>query len=214
MRLLKRLAVPMYAVPVLVLCAGCASISAFSANPRTVCAGDPVMVTWAAVGDVTIAAEPPVAEIGQKSSSGSQRFVVDRDTRFTLKARRLLSCESTEADVVPPDAAYIQPFETTGARVRALIASPFVEGGTCYHGHLDHTSLLQLFAEKFAGDRRAYSPRADVPSAPTPPRPVRHVLRPARPPLVNENQKAMLLAGQHLLTHDQVRALREFPELG
>jgi phospholipase C len=102
-------------------------------------------------------------------------------------------------------------------------------------GHLDHTSLLQLFAEKFAGDRRAYSddvnrridqgiesvssvlsarPRADGPPVPTPPRPVRHVARPARPPLVNENQKAMLLAGQHLLTHDQARALREFPELG
>jgi phospholipase C len=137
--------------------------------------------------------------------------------------------------VVPPDADYIQPFETTGVRVPALIASPFVQSGTCYHGHLDHTSLLQLFAEKFAGDRRAYSedvnrridqgiesvssvlstqPRADVPSPPRPPKPVRHVARPAKPPIVNENQKAMLLAGQHLLTHDQVRALREFPELG
>jgi hypothetical protein len=108
MRPLKRLAVLIYAVPVLALCAGCASISAFSANPRTVCAGDPVTVTWAAVGDVTIAAEPPMTEIGPKESSGSQRFVVDRDTRFTLKARRLLSCESTEADVVvaPPAREY------------------------------------------------------------------------------------------------------------
>jgi phospholipase C len=137
--------------------------------------------------------------------------------------------------VVPPEADYIQPFETTGARVPALIASPFVQGGTCYHGHLDHTSLLQLFAEKFAGDRRAYSEdvnrridqgiesvssvlserrRPDVPPAPTPPRAVRHVLRPAKPPIVNENQKALLLAGQHLLSHDHVRALSEFPELG
>jgi len=136
--------------------------------------------------------------------------------------------------VVPPDAAYIQPFETTGVRVPALIASPFVEKGTCYHGHLDHTSLLQLLAEKFAGDRRAYSedvnrridqgiesvssvlsprPRQDVPPAPTPPRAVRHVLRPATPALFNENQRALLLAGQHLLTHDHARALREFPEL-
>ena len=41
-------------VPALVLCAGCASIEAFSANPRTACAGDAVTVTWAAVGDVTI----------------------------------------------------------------------------------------------------------------------------------------------------------------
>jgi hypothetical protein len=108
MRPLKHLAVLTYAVLVLALCGGCASISAFSANPRTVCAGDPVTVTWAAVGDVTIAAEPPMAEIGPKESFGSQRFVVDRDTRFTLKARRLLSCESTEADVVvaPPAREY------------------------------------------------------------------------------------------------------------
>jgi hypothetical protein len=108
MRPLKRLAVLTYAVSVLALCAGCASIGAFSANPRTVCAGDTVTVTWAAVGDVTIAAEPAVAEIGPKASSGAQQFVVDRDTRFTLQARRLLSCEKTEADVVvaPPAREY------------------------------------------------------------------------------------------------------------
>src|SRR3989442_5669427 len=55
---------------------------------------------------------------------------------------------------VPVGALYQEPFVTTGVRVPALIASPFVRGGTCYRGNLDHTSLLQLFAEKFAGDRR------------------------------------------------------------
>jgi hypothetical protein len=108
MRRLKRLSVLTNVVPLLVLCAGCASINSFSANPRTLCAGDAVTVTWDAVGDVTIGAEPAVAEVGPKSSSGAQRFVVDRDTRFTLKARRLLSCETTEADVVvaPPAREY------------------------------------------------------------------------------------------------------------
>jgi len=91
-------------VPALILCAGCASIENFSANPRTACAGDAVTVTWAAVGDVTIGSEPPVADIGAKASSGSQRFVIDRNTRFTLKTSRLFSCKRTEADVVvaPP----------------------------------------------------------------------------------------------------------------
>ena len=60
----------------------------------------PVTVTWAAVGDVTIGSEPAVADIGPKAPSGSQRFVVERDTRFTLTASRFLSCKRTEADVV------------------------------------------------------------------------------------------------------------------
>lgn len=91
-------------VPALALCVGCASIEAFSANPRTVCAGDAVTVTWAATGDVTIGAEPPLPDTGAKRSSGSQRFVVDRDTRFTVQASRLFSDTRTEADVVvaPP----------------------------------------------------------------------------------------------------------------
>ena len=95
-------------VPAMVLCVGCASIEAFSANPRTACAGDAVTVTWAAVGDVTIGSEPAVADIGSKASAGSQQFIVDRDTRFTLKASRLFSCKRTEADVVvaPPVREY------------------------------------------------------------------------------------------------------------
>jgi hypothetical protein len=103
-----RLAVLTNLASVMALCAGCASIGGFTANPRTVCAGDSVTVTWAAVGDVTIGAEPAVPEIGPKASSGSQRFVVERDTRFTLKARRLMSCDTTEADVVvaPPAREY------------------------------------------------------------------------------------------------------------
>jgi len=64
-------------VPAVVLSVGCASIEAFSANPRTACAGDAVTVTWAAVGDVTIGSEPAVADMGprrppdRRSSSSS-----------------------------------------------------------------------------------------------------------------------------------------------
>src|SRR3989442_14126778 len=95
-------------VPALVLCVGCASIESFSANPRTACAGDAVTGTWAAVGDVTIGSEPAGADIGSKASAGSQQFIIDRDTRITLKANRLFSCKRTEADAVvaPPAAEY------------------------------------------------------------------------------------------------------------
>src|SRR5262249_51655880 len=122
---------------------------------------------------------------------------------------------------------------TTGVRVPALVASPFVPSGTCYHGNLDHTSLLQLLAEKFAGDRRAGSDvgqlrigqgieelsgglapqqRQDLPQVPTPPVSVTQALRTTQP-AITETQKALLLAGQQLLAHDRAGAIRQFPEL-
>lgn len=55
---------------------------------------------------------------------------------------------------LPSGALYMDPFMTTGVRVPTIIASPLVQGGSCYSGCLDHTSILQLFAEMFAGDRR------------------------------------------------------------
>lgn len=48
-------------------------------------------------------------------------------------------------------------FETTGLRVPAIVVSPRVQSGTVYHGALDHTSILQLMADRFDGGC-AYSP--------------------------------------------------------
>ena len=117
-------------VPAVVLCVGCASIDAFSATPRTACAGDGVTVTWAASGDVTISAEPAVSDIGPKASSGSQRFVVDRDTRFTLKATRLFSCKTTEADVAvaPPSREYGGVAACSSAERTIALTVPLAEG--------------------------------------------------------------------------------------
>lgn len=44
-------------------------------------------------------------------------------------------------------------FETTGMRVPTIIVSPRVESGTVFHDPLDHTSILQLLADKFDGGR-------------------------------------------------------------
>jgi phospholipase C len=41
------------------------------------------------------------------------------------------------------------PFATTGVRVPAFVVSPQVASGTVYGGALDHTSILQLFADRF-----------------------------------------------------------------
>jgi phospholipase C len=134
---------------------------------------------------------------------------------------------------VPPGALYRDPFATTGVRVPAIIASPLVQSGTCYSGTLDHTSILQLFAEKFGGGRRGYSDdvnrrldqgiesvssvlsserRQDVPVPPTTPVPALLMLR-ATTPIITENQKAFEVAAQQLLAYDRIRAIRQFPEL-
>ncbi len=48
-----------------------------------------------------------------------------------------------------PNAVFTRPFATLGVRVPSLIVSPLVERGVPYHGLLDHTSFLQLLADKF-----------------------------------------------------------------
>lgn len=53
----------------------------------------------------------------------------------------------------PPMNTTVQGFQfkTRGVRVPALVISPLVGKGAVYPGHMDHTSLLQLFADRFAG---------------------------------------------------------------
>lgn len=49
-------------------------------------------------------------------------------------------------------------FSTTGMRVPAFLASPFIRAGAVFQGPLDHTSLLRFVGEKFAADK-TYSPQ-------------------------------------------------------
>lgn len=90
-----------------------------------------------------------------------------------------------------PNAKFTQPFLTTGLRVPALVVSPLVSPKSVFDGLLDHTSILQLLAEKFAPTEGGYSasvenrrrqgigsvsqvldldtPRTDIPKAPAAP---------------------------------------------
>ncbi len=134
---------------------------------------------------------------------------------------------------VPSGATYQEAFATTGVRVPAIIISPFVQSGTSYNGPLDHTSILQLLAEKFTADPKKYSDdvtrrrdqgigslsavlqqsaRQDVPVAPSTSITVPQVLLTTQP-FLNENQKAFKVAGEQLLAHDRVQALVKFPQL-
>jgi hypothetical protein len=46
-----------------------------------------------------------------------------------------------------------QFFRTTGVRVPAFVISPHVGPGTVFHGPLDHTSILQMLADRFRPDK-------------------------------------------------------------
>jgi phospholipase C len=64
--------------------------------------------------------------------------------------------------VPPPNATFTAPFDSTGVRVPTVIASPFVGRGAVSKVHLDHTSILQLIAERFGKGGETYSPEVDA----------------------------------------------------
>lgn len=93
-----------------------------------------------------------------------------------------------------PPAGTFEPFEWMGPRVPAIVVSPWVRRGTVFSKLLDHTSILQLLAERFDPEGDGYSesvqarkhtgeeqihsvsevlnldsPRQDPPEAPEPP---------------------------------------------
>ncbi len=129
----------------------------------------------------------------------------------------------------PPDGAgYTQGFETTGLRVPTLVVSPWVASGKCYPEevskagqYLDHTSILQMLGEKFAGGARNYSDdvsrrldqgiqsasavlsdnrqAGEVPAIPDTPIRALVVLHSVNP-LNTENQAAFALSADQLVT--------------
>jgi phospholipase C len=58
----------------------------------------------------------------------------------------------------PPGATYqMGPFASTGPRVPALLISPYAPRQTAAHGLYDHTSLLQMLADRFGAGGAPYS---------------------------------------------------------
>ena len=64
----------------------------------------------------------------------------------------------------PPGAqwATATAFTTTGPRVPAFVVSPFVSQAIVSSVTLDHTSILQLLAERFGAPGENYSPQVDA----------------------------------------------------
>lgn len=123
-------------------------------------------------------------------------------------------------------------FETTGLRVPAIVVSPHVECGTVYHGPLDHTSILQLVADRFDAGHSFSSavaaraaqgigsvssvlnlaaPRNKIPAPPAAPRRSRARQRhmDASPSLARD---AFYLAARALCDHSPSRVARTYPE--
>jgi phospholipase C len=61
----------------------------------------------------------------------------------------------------PSKATYTKAFESLGVRVPGLVISPLVSAKHVSHAVLDHTSVLQLLAEKFTPGR-PYSPAVET----------------------------------------------------
>ena len=126
------------------------------------------------------------------------------------------------------------PFETTGVRVPTIVASPLVRPGTLYSGNLDHTSILQFLAERFAADESGYSPevnarraegirnvsevlnldspRTDLPPVPLAPIPVRSALTAVRLS-TSPNQEAFEKAAASLVEERHDEVVERYPSL-
>ena len=136
---------------------------------------------------------------------------------------------------VPPGALFSAGFESTGPRVPALVASPWISPGTVFKDTMDHTSILQLLSEKFAGTpdyndevkrRRELGiqsvsqvlaqsldqPRADIPLSP-PDIISSSVELTATAAPQTDSQLAFAAAARKLLAYDRQRALENYPEL-
>lgn len=129
--------------------------------------------------------------------------------------------------------ASFAPFETMGVRVPSIVVSPWVEPGTVFSSLLDHTSILQMLAERFDGGapyseavlERArqgvgslsavLNRRAPRDRAPVPPRaPVRAGRKPSPlPEHGTSGERAFFLAARALCEHSPSRIHRAHPEL-
>lgn len=115
------------------LLAACAHIDHFGAEPRNACAGDEIRVRWDAAGSVELAAKPPLPGTGSLPSHGEASFRVEEDTRFVLRAHRLLRDARAEADVevAPAEQGFgevARCSQDQGVRAEFALATQLSEG--------------------------------------------------------------------------------------
>ena len=134
---------------------------------------------------------------------------------------------------VPSGASYREGFATTGVRVPAVVVSPMVAAGSVCHATFDHTSILQLLAERF-GEGEPYSAevearrqggiasvsvvldanvrRETIPTAPASPIRATVQLETWREP-VTAMQRAFVAAAEGFAEAHGVKVTERFPEI-
>jgi len=137
---------------------------------------------------------------------------------------------------VPAGARYAAPFASLGPRVPTLLVSPRLGAQRVYKGVMDHTSVLQMLAEKFTPgvpynaevERRrvagiqslslalaagAMALRADTPAPPDDALGSATLTTPAAVAPTTGNPGAFTLAARQLLEHDRAAAMDQYPAL-
>jgi phospholipase C len=139
----------------------------------------------------------------------------------------------------PPGATYeMGPFTSTGPRVPALLISPYAPRRTAAHGFFDHTSILQMLADRFDASGAPYSEhvearhqaqdpigsvtdaldpaaRADIPRIPHDPIPGATALASVRPPGVGQThgQESFAAATSAFAAARGQDALQKYPQI-
>jgi phospholipase C len=136
----------------------------------------------------------------------------------------------------PPGATYeMGPFTSTGPRVPALLISPYAPRRTAAHGFFDHTSLLQMLADRFDTSGAPYSEfvearrqapdpigsvtealapeaRSDIPRIPDAPITGAAALASVRPPQTH-GQRSFAAAASAFAAARGQDALQKYPEI-
>lgn len=136
----------------------------------------------------------------------------------------------------PPPGYKYSPFTSTGVRVPSIVISPFTSSKSVFKGNMDHTSILQFIAERFAPTESGYNesvnerknqgiesvskvvdldtPRTDIPIVPS-----MIIDRPARLGLDNPQiekglmQQAFEEASLKMIEENPDLTREQFPEL-
>ena len=146
-------------------------------------------------------------------------------------------------DHVPPplipyvpasNATFKTPFTSLGVRVPGLVISPLVQRRTVYKGILDHTSFLQLLAERFTPgtpfservDQRRKagvasvsavlnvdSPRSQIPAAPNAPLSVTVTLSAPEPQAPTALQQAFEDTARRMVADYPRQTAQQYPEI-
>jgi phospholipase C len=135
----------------------------------------------------------------------------------------------------PPGNQFLSgPFTSMGVRVPALVVSPLVSSQSVYHGLLDHTSILQLLAEKFDPKGKGFSasvnqrkaagigsvsqvldlakPRTDIPDPP--PAPSQSSVSFAEPQgATSPMQQGFHDAAMNMIKRDRTGTADKYPEI-